>query len=97
MITLDYYFSLSEYGDEEQFVYELSNEEVEEFFTNVLSPIEYDCKTVEEALERHQDEIVNEYDEALKDYFETEAYDAYREQKHLERDPDSFYGVSRKD
>ena len=97
MITLNYYFPLSKYGDEELFVYEVSNEKVEDFFTHVLSPIEYDCKTVEEALERHQDEILDEYDEALKDYFEAEAYDAYREQKHFERDPDSFHGVSRKD
>ena len=83
------------------------------FGTGNLDPYEYDVSTSEldraliklageqvfatAVTEDKYDELCDEYEDALTDYFRSEAYEDYKEERLLLANPDAYYGVSRRD
>lgn len=93
MYTLTYYFG--EYG-EETFEYEIDSADVERAIIKlkILTKEELEIAYNEQD---GYDRVVEENEDALKEFFEDEAIDQYNDEKALSKNPESYYGVSRKD
>ena len=88
----------------ESFEYEAERTDVVEALKKVV-PHDYtvpkENKDTEEDLEdfidAHYDQLIDDYEDYLEDYFKTEAREAYEDQKAYTKNPNAYYGVSRND
>ena len=107
MSPLTYEFGGKTYSDDERgevydtdtFEYEPDRREVEKLLKLIVAH-DYDIEDKENQevfIEQHYDQLFEENEEYLKTHFEDGAREDYEEQKALDKDSYSYYGVSRKD
>lgn len=96
-MMISYDFSIDEWGNEtETFEYEVERKDIEKQL-QILVKEDYDDVDIDDFIERHFEELCNDYEEEIKNHFYDEAYEEYKEEKEFQKDPNKFYGVSRND
>ena len=85
----------------ESYEYEVERSDVIEALKELVQndytvPKEYK-EDIEPFIETHFDQLVEDYDDYLKDHFEHEARQQYEYDVELSKNPDAYYGVSRND
>ena len=83
--------------DTDTFEYEPDRREVEQLLKPIVAH-DYDIHDEEDQeafIEQHYDQLLEENEDELRSHFEDEAREEYEDQKALDKDPYSYYGVSR--
>lgn len=78
---------------EEDYDYEVNDKDLQHALTRIATPEEV-------ALAEEQgsfDELAEQYEDELESWFEDDAREEFRDYKLLKNNPDSYYGVSRRD
>lgn len=102
-ITLNYEYPLDEEGFRtESFEYEADGMEVRKFLEERvyedMDPEDYGgLLALRDYVFERQDELMEEYKTSLLEHFEDKAMEYHRENRERRKNPDKFYGVSRKD
>lgn len=77
----------------EEYVFEVSGSNLKRALKSIVT-----SSTYEEAVEADElDQLAEDYEDILHDYFEDDAKEEWQEARLLSIDPDKYYGVSRRD